>query len=384
MNTQKLVFSLVFIAFFGVASLAHAADDNRYLVKTNSQFWKKSFQVRHTFEDGFTADLSDFQLRLAKMFSIEVQPIRKLSILALFKKSVVKPKTPTETMPWGIRMTYGETLGDGPAGGKDINVAVLDTGVFKNHPDLRDRVKNCADFSGTDTFVENKCEDKNGHGTHIAGVIAANGGIDGKGIHGVAPETNLMIYKVCVNDGTCFADDVAVAVRKAVDSGAHIILFSIGSDAESSLVADAVAYAAEKGVMVVAAGGNDGPYTGSIDYPAAIPGVISVGAIDSNLDVPNWSARGVNSKTKAYVQESKDMEFAAPGVNVESTWFNGEYTTLSGTSMAAAHVAGLAAKAWQSEAKDPLAATRDMLHQFAQDILPAGDDDASGWGIPKL
>lgn len=385
MNTKKVLFSLIFTAFFAAVSFTSAAEDNRYLVKTNSQFWKKSFQVRHTFDDGFTANLSDFQLRLAKVFGIEVQPVRKLSVLALFKKSTpVRAKTPEEQLPWGVRMIYGSTLDSKPAGGNGVKIAILDTGIFKNHVDLRDRMKVCNDFSGPDGFADGKCEDKNGHGTHVAGILAANGGSDGKGIHGIAPESTLFVYKVCSNDGTCFADDVAMAVRKAVEDGANIILFSIGSDAESGLVTKAVTHATEKGVMVIAAGGNDGPYSGSIDYPAALPGVISVAAIDSNLEVPDWSARGLNNESKKYVQESKDMEFAAPGVNVESSWFNGEYSTLSGSSMAAAHVAGLAAKIWKSDVKNPVAATRDLLHQISQDILPIGDDDASGWGIPKL
>jgi len=384
MNIKKVGIFLVISSFLLISNGASAAEDNsRYFVKTNSTFWKKSFNARHVFSGGFTADLTDFQLKLTKVFNIEIEPVRRLSILEPKGKSALRP-VPTESVPWGVKAIYDDKNLLKSSGGAEATVAVLDTGIVK-HPDLKNRIKDCKDFSSpARALVEGKCDDKNGHGTHVAGIIASDGGDDGKGIFGVAPETSLYAYKVCSNTGTCWADDVAAAIRTAADSGANIINLSLGSDAQSLLISDAVAYAVEKGVLVVAAAGNDGPYQGSIDFPAQDANVIAVGAIDSLFIVPDWSSRGANETTVSYVVEEKDIEFAAPGVNVESTWKDGGYVTLSGTSMSAPHVSGLAAKLWQKDSLTPSLSTRELLQKFASDILPLGDDDMSGFGLPQL
>ncbi len=405
MNIKKALVFLVFILFFVTASSVQAAGtDSRYFVKSTSQFWKKSFQVRNVFDSGFTANLSDWQLKWAKIFGVEVTPVKKLNILvttAIAKKIVVKPiiKTPMTQIGWGVKAIYGDTLNNTvPSGGDAVNVAVLDTGALISHPDLKNQITACDDFSGLDAFVKNSCDDKNGHGTSVAGVIAGDGGPMDKGIYGIAPQANLMIYKVCMNDGTCFSDDVAAAIRYSVDNGANIILLSLGSDLESSLINDAISYATSKDVMIIGAAGNDGPYTGSMDYPASNVNIISVGAVDDLLVVPDWSTRGNNEASTSYSRDFGDLELVGPGVNIESTANNGYYTTSSGTSMATAHIAGLAAKEWsrlleqlktldsreESAQNSTASAVRELLHKFSQDILPLGDDNASGWGLPQL
>jgi len=394
MNTNKIAYFLVFVLVFGVAFNAKAADDNRYFVKTNAGVWKKYFGVRHSFDGGFTTDLSDFQLRFAKIFGLEVEPVKKLYVLppvveaaSPLAKSASKNQrlTPADQVPWGIKMIYNDQFLTKTSGGDGVKVAVLDTGVAKTHPDLKNRVKDCKDFSNPRSpLVDGKCDDKNGHGTHVAGIIAADGGSDGLGIFGVAPAANLYVYQVCSASGSCWSDDVAAAIRTAADNGVNIINLSLGSDSPSSLIYNAVVYASGKNVLVIAAAGNDGPYAGSIDYPAANNEIVGVGALDVNKVIAEWSSRGINSQTTAYVVEDGDIEFAAPGVSVESTWKDGGYAILSGTSMAAPHVAGLAAKLWQKDALAPAAATRDLLHKFSTDLLPLGDDNDSGWGLPTL
>jgi subtilisin len=403
MDTKKIAYFLILSLLLGAALPAVAAEDNgRYLVKSKSNFLRKSFTIRHEFDNGFTADLSDFQLRLAKIFGVELEPVRKAYILpatavggaaphvavaaeAAAPRAAAKRAVPSEQLPWGVKVIYDEPLLEKAVGGAGVNIAVLDTGVLKTHPDLKSRVKDCKDFSSNRApVVDGKCDDKNGHGTHVAGIIAADAGADAKGIYGVAPEANIFAYKVCSDSGMCWADDISVAIRAAADNGTNIINMSLGSDAESALISDAITYASTKNVLVIAAAGNDGPYVGSIDYPAANPTVIAVGAVNSALDVSEWSSRGINSTTEPYVDEDQDIELAAPGVNVESAWKDGGYAILSGTSMAAPHVSGLAAKLWQKDAENPASATRDLLHQFSTDLQPLGDDDASGWGIPRL
>jgi subtilisin len=410
MNTKRVAYLLVFCFVLGSSSYAHGAvEDTRYLVKTSSAFWKKSFGVRHQFDGGFTADLSDWQLRVAKVFGVEVTPVKKLFVLesqvSPSPEPTEEPKldangikakptppvsvrsTPSDQIPWGIDLIYNnDPLLTATSGGASVSVAVLDTGILKTHPDLKNRVSQCKDFtSAKKPIIDGSCDDKNGHGTHVAGTIAADGGDDGLGIYGVAPAAKILAYKVCGNNGSCWSDDIAIAIRNAADSGANIINLSLGSDSESDLIADAVSYAVnDKNVLVIAAAGNDGPDLGSIDYPGANLNVIAVGAFGVNLDIPEWSSRGKNSTTEANVVEEGDIEFAAPGVIVESTWKDGGYVILSGTSMATPHVSGLAAKLWQKSATDPDSATRNLLHGFAQDLLPTGDDDASGFGFPHI
>jgi subtilisin len=383
MDIKKLVPIMAIIATFFVAHFAYASnDDNRYLIKSSANIWKKSFSVRNVFDTGFTADLNDWQLRLTKILGIEIEPVKKLNILetASAKAKPVR-SVPTENVPWYVKFAYGDQEINKSSGGKDVIVAILDTGIAK-HPDLSTKV--CKDFTLSKPLTDGKCDDKNGHGTGVAGVIGANGGSDGKGLWGMAPEVSLHIYKVCSSDGSCWADDIASAIKVATDDGANIINLGLGSDIKSNLVAGAVSYAVERGVLIVVAAGNDGPYVGGVDYPAADPNVLSVGAIETIEKVPEWSARGTNSKTKAYVREEGDIDFAGPGVNIESTAKGGDYAISSGTSMAGAYVTGLAAKVWQSDKEKPALETKELLYKFAEDILPPGDDDASGWGVPKL
>ncbi|MDP3792756.1 MAG: S8 family serine peptidase, partial [bacterium] len=252
MNIKKVFVCLAFTLFFVTASSVQAAGtDSRYLVKSTSQFWKKSFQVRNVFDSGFTADLNDWQLKLTKVFGVEVTPVKRLNILAttpVSKKTITKPliKIPLNQVGWGVKALYGDTLSDNtPTGGAGVKVAILDTGVAISHPDLKGQVIICNDFTGTDPFVKNSCDDKNGHGTQVAGIVAANGGSESKGMFGVAPEAKLIVYKVCANDGTCFSDDVASAIRRAVDAEANIIVLSFGSDIVSSIINDAVVYATD-------------------------------------------------------------------------------------------------------------------------------------------
>ncbi len=392
MNTKKTTYLVVFLLLLFAAHSSYAAtDDTRYFVKSTSGWWKKSFGARHNFDNGFTTDLTDFQLRVAKIFGVEVEPVKKLNVLPDLSQAPItsgrvqaKRIKPSEQIPWGIKAVYNDSFISKSSGGLGVNVAILDTGVLKTHPDLKNRIKACKDFSSPAAVVDGKCDDKNGHGTHIAGIIAADGGSDGLGIYGMAPEANLFVYKVCFNNGTCWADDVAVALRTAADEGANIVNMSLGSDNPSQLITDATNYAVSKNILVVAAAGNDGPYVGSIDYPGADANVVAVGAVNKDIQIPDWSSRGNNSTSKPYVVEEKDIELAAPGVNVESTWKDGGYAILSGTSMASPHVAGLAAKLWQKDALNPASATREFLQKFTIDLLPIGDDDNSGFGFPHL
>ncbi|MDY6768563.1 MAG: S8 family serine peptidase [Candidatus Nanohaloarchaea archaeon] len=255
--------------------------------------------------------------------------------------------TPSDQTPYGIEQIYNDSSISSTSGGSGIDVAVLDTGVDTDHPDLVNRLDQCVDFTKGKNYKVGECEDKNGHGTHTSGTALADAGSDDKGIYGVAPEARLAAYRVC-NNG-CFTDDIAAAIDYAGDHGAEVVSMSLGGDSQSSLIADAIDRNKDQ-ILFVAAAGNDGPSLESMDYPGADPDVVGVAAIDSTYTVPDFSSRGVNDT--AFQEKHKYVEVAAAGVDVESTWNDGGYNTISGTSMSTPHVSGFAAKAWSSGAAD--------------------------------
>ena len=370
----------------------------RYLVKSDNVALKAMFGVQHNFDTGFTTELTKGQLKALEMLGVETEEVPLYHVTGkptCNNNGVCEPELgenpscadcknngeeeepapeeracyPSTQMPWGIVKV------NGGSGGAGVDVAVLDTGVYTDHLDLTRRIEQCKDFT-KGPRVKNGCDDGYGHGTHVAGTVAADGGADGKGIFGVAPEADIFAYKVCGNDGSCWTDDIAAAIDYAAANGVEIVSMSLGGDTQSSLIKGAIDR--NPHVLFVAAAGNDGPADGSIDYPGANVKVIAAGAIDESENVPDFSSRGINDGD--YVIEEKEVEFGAPGVAVESTFNDGCYHVYSGTSMATPHVSGLAAKLWDTDA----ATTRTNLQELAKlhDLHTEGDDTATGFGLP--
>ena len=221
--------------------------------------------------------------------------------------------------------------------GNGVKVAILDTGINLNHPDLAGKVVL------QKSFISNTVEDGNGHGTHVAGIIAADTN-NSTGIAGTCPQCQLIIGKVLDDSGSGTTSNATAGITWAADNGAKVINLSLGTTEPStaSLYAQAVNYAMSKGAVVVAAAGNDG--SSQLNYPAATTNVISVAAT-TNID-----QKASYSNFGSYVQ------IAAPGDNVLSTGpthsfqlqpfgysFSTPYMYLSGTSMATPYVAGIAA-----------------------------------------
>jgi subtilisin family serine protease len=269
--------------------------------------------------------------------------------------------------------------------GNEIVVAVLDTGVDLDHPDLRanlwvnedeipgnwldDDSNGFIDDVGGWDFAgnDNDPNDRNGHGTHVAGTIAALR--NGTGSTGVAPDALIMPVQVLGADGVGSLYDVAAGIRYAVDNGADIVNLSLGSGTYSSIVQSALTYAEQRGVFVTSAAGNRG---GSApEYPgrfsSSLTNVISVGAFDARGQVADFSNR---------VGASGAVQVNAPGVDIFSTYADDRFASFGGTSMAAPHVAGLAALA--------LSANPDLSPSQLRDLIVDGADHrSSGSGFDR-
>lgn len=369
---------------------------------------KAQYGKRWDFGDqGFTTNVTYQQYQqLQKMDRVQVSLVPQVGLYANAKGNNGggggTRAVPSDQTPWGIEAIYNNATIASTTGGAGIRVAVLDTGGLQSHPDLVGNAEQCKDFSQSKSaLVDGACDDKNGHGTHVSGTILANAGSDGKGVWGVAPEAKLWSYKVLGNSGFGYSDDIAAAIRHAADQGVSlgynvVISMSLGSSSKSTLIADAVTYANSQGALVVAAAGNDGPNPDTIGYPGALADAVGVAALEDvqengNYRVADFSSRGNPTTAGDYVIVERDVEVSAPGRYVESTWNDGAYNTISGTSMATPHVSGLAAKIWATNPTWTNDQVRAELQARAKNnditgglYAGAGDDIASGFGFPLV
>jgi type VII secretion-associated serine protease mycosin len=252
--------------------------------------------------------------------------------------------------------------------GQGVIVAVVDSGSGP-HPDLAENLLPGRSIIGTVESQDGKDIDASGHGTHVAGIIAAvaNNGIGGSG---VAPNAKILPIQVLDQAGQGDARDVAAGVRFAADNGARVINLSLGGATESSSLTQAITYANDKGVLVVAAAGNGGA-ADKPKWPASLDLTLAVTAVDQANNATSFDQRG------------DYIDLSAPGANIVST-AKGDYVTLSGTSMAAGFVAGAAALLFAAEPRVTNAQVRDILLRTATDIGEPGRDVTFGAGLINM
>lgn len=274
-----------------------------------------------------------------------------------------------QVLPWGIDRIDAELVWSSGNTANPVKVGIIDTGISKNHPDLAVNIK-----GGVNTINPTKSwDDDNGHGSHVAGIVAAlNNGI---GVVGAGPDIDLYAIKVLNRNGSGFLSDVIEGIQWATANGMKVVNMSLGSVSDNQSFHDAVTAAYNSGVTIVAAAGNSG---GAVNFPAAYPEVIAVSATDINNNLASFSSRG------------PEVDLAAPGVSILSTYKGNSYATLSGTSMASPHIAGSAALVINSPVGiydanlngqwDP-AEVKQKLQDKAVDLGTAGFDNLFGWGL---
>lgn len=288
------------------------------------------------------------------------------------------PTAFVETLPWGIHRIGADSVWDQNQDGvqdenancgNNIKVAVLDTGINLRHPDLADNI-----HGGFNAVEHGKLpEDTYGHGTHVAGIIAA---IDNEiGVIGAAPKASLYAVKV-MDIHTGYVSDVIDGLQWCIENNMQVINMSLGVPDDFPELHAAIKAAYDKGIVIVAAAGNYGPGENSLSYPAPYPEVIAVAAADNMDQIPYWSSRGA------------EVALTAPGLDIYSTFYGPTYKSLMGTSMACPHVTGAAALVLASgtitdtngdgRINDEV---RERLLATADDLGTPGWDSSSGYGM---
>ncbi|MEA3078494.1 MAG: thermitase [Actinomycetota bacterium] len=269
--------------------------------------------------------------------------------------------------PAGWDTAYGP--GNFPSTG-GVRVGIVDTGIDRSHADVGGKVKACAQsILNIGLLQDGSCNDDHGHGTHVAGTIAAYAN-NGLGVAGAAPNADLAICKALNAAGSGFTSDIVKCINwLRTTGGARIISMSIGSTGSTTAFDRELSAAYAAGVLLIAAAGNDG--NGTLNYPAAHPDVVSVAATDAN------------DQRASFSNCNADVEIAAPGVNVLSTAPGGGYQRMSGTSMATPHVSGVAAVVMWKKGLTA-AQTRSVLDSTADDKGPGGKDTCYGNGRVNL
>lgn len=269
-----------------------------------------------------------------------------------------KEEPPPQSVPWGIDRIDADLAWPNSTG-QGIKVAILDTGIDVDHPDLEPNP-----LDGVNIINPKKhYDDDNGHGTHVAGIVAA---VDNTiGVIGVANQASLFGVKVLDRRGNGWMSDVIAGLEWCMNNydGMDVINMSLGTSSDSSIFHDVIIAVDDAGIVIVAAAGNNGS---SVSYPAAYPETIAVSATDSEDSVATWSNYG------------PEIDLAAPGVEINSTYKGGEYKVLQGTSMAAPHVTGTVALILENKpdyAPDDVLTT---LTSTAEDLGLPGSKQGSG------
>ena len=278
-----------------------------------------------------------------------------------------RPTPRADTTPWGVSQVTAPAVWASGNKGDGIKVGVLDSGGDPTHPDL-----NYA--GGYDAISQNTINwnddiaSCNGHGTHIAGTIAARD--NGVGIVGVAPHVLLYAIKVFQDVGFCgaYTSSQISGINWAVTQGIRLVNISIGGNGYSAAYDAAMQAAASQGTYVFAAAGNTG---GALEYPGASVYVFGIGALDSGNNRASFSSFG------------PELDFSAPGVGITSTMPGGGYGDKSGTSMATPHALGVAALILSSNPSLSFDQLRQKLIDGALDLETPGFDNNTGYGLVR-
>lgn len=313
--------------------------------------------------------------RTPRVLGAEENYLRTIQSLA----SSTVPTDPLFKDQWSIASGNVQGAWDMGATGQGMTIAIIDSGIALNHPDLKDNL-----LPGYNAITQSEApeasQDDNGHGTHVSGIAAAER--NNVGIVGVAYQAKIMPIKVMDSTGEGKDDAIADGIVWAADHGAQIINLSLGSEngsVSSDILRQAIAYAYDKGSLLVAAAGNYDPKSEAnpgVSYPASDPHVLAISAIDADNNVETYSATG------------PEVDLAAPGHYIASDWWSETdgpgYSYASGTSMAAPFVSGEAALLWSQHLDWSRDQVIQVLEAGARNLRAPGRDQYYGYGLVDM
>lgn len=281
-------------------------------------------------------------------------------------KALMTPNDPNYSQQWGLSKIGAPNAWDVTLGNSGVKIAIVDTGIDKNHLDLSSKVDSWVNYSSASSN-----DDLNGHGTHVAGIAAAitNNSI---GVAGLGFNSHLLSVKVLNDRGSGYTSSIANGITWATNNGAKVINLSLGGSSASKTMEDAINYAWSKGVVVSCAAGNDGRSTPM--YPAYYQNCIAVAATDQSDQKTSWSNYG------------SWVDVASPGLDILSTLPNHKarmtsvrnYGYASGTSMATPFVSGLAGLIFGENSSLSNSQVREIIESNAQAISGTGSYWAKG------
>ncbi|RCW77394.1 S8 family serine peptidase [Saliterribacillus persicus] len=321
--------------------------------------------------------LSDFQLLNAVGVKITDENLKELSLLEginnievnseinLFDEEVNKTsdtfKVNSTEISWNLKLLQTPLAWESGLTGSGIKIGVIDTGVA-SHSDLKIT-------GGVSTIDEDPTwEDTNGHGTHVAGIIA--GLYNNNGIVGVSPEADLYAIKALSQDGTGNLIDILEALEWSINQQMDVVNLSLGTAENSAYLEKLINKAYDNGILIISSAGNDGN-SSSVLYPARYEKVIAVGSLNKSLALSNFSATG------------PEIEFTSLGENILSTSLNNNFEYMNGTSQAAANVTGIVALFKQQNPNMSNDELRKKLTENVEDLGTVGLDEKYGYGFLK-
>ncbi|PMC36605.1 hypothetical protein CJ195_14310 [Bacillus sp. UMB0899] len=306
--------------------------------------------ILHTFEN-IPAVSASFPITVSLS---ELEEDHKLKVIVPEKKVEIM----SQSNNWGFDLLEANRFADNNLTGKNTKIAVIDTGIDTQHEDLR--------VAGGKSFVSytDSYNDDNGHGSHIAGIIAALQ--NNVGITGIAPNANVYSLKAFNQNGEGTTIDLAEAIDYAMEINSDVINLSFEYNTYDPIVEALLNEAYKQNILIVGAAGNSGS---AISYPAVHSSVIAVGAIENNLKKASFSSTG------------SALEVVAPGVDINSTWKNNKYNSMSGTSMATAFISGYLAVLKEAHPTASATELRNLLHSNTKDLGKPGKDTSYGYGL---
>ncbi|WP_419883559.1 S8 family peptidase [Peribacillus sp. B-H-3] len=283
--------------------------------------------------------------------------------MRLYPYQVIAETETASEIPKGVELIQAPKVWDKTKGG-GITIAILDTGCDITHPDLKEQIIGGKNFTGDDQSNPDIYKDYNGHGTHVAGTMAA--AENNAGVVGVAPGAKLLIVKVLDKNGSGQYEWIINGIHYAIEQKADIISMSLGGPEDLPELHDAIKKAVDNNILVVCAAGNDGDgkdVTDELDYPGCYNEVISVGAV--NLE----------RRSSDFSNSNNEIDLVAPGEEILSTYKDGKYATLSGTSMATPHVSGAMAlvKDYANKSFERKLTVPELYAQLIKRTVPLGN-----------